>query len=183
MLISAALILASSVAIFVLDSPVAGGAMGMVGAALMGAVATGITRPLQTRMPRAAAVLTTVFAYGFVVGGVAFNLETILVAHDMASLDTLSAFPVLGVSGVLGPVSLVAIGLALLVSGAHRVAGGALATCGMFFPVSRVFDIAPVAIAVDSLLVLGMATLAWRLVRTPAETAVSPATTRQPVAV
>jgi hypothetical protein len=46
---------------------------------MMGSVATGITRPLQCTMPRAAAVLTVVVAYGFVVGGVVFNLETILV--------------------------------------------------------------------------------------------------------
>jgi hypothetical protein len=167
MVISSILVLGSSVAIFVLDSPAAGGAMGIVGAALLGAVATAITRPLQSRMPRRAAALTVLFAYGFVVGGVAFNLETILVEHGMMSLDSLSVFPVIAMSGVIGPLSLLAIGMALLVTGADRVAGLALAACGMLFPVSRVFDIASAALAVDTMLLVGMATLAWGLVRTP----------------
>jgi hypothetical protein len=185
MVIASLLVLASSVAIFVLDSPVAGGAMGMVGAALLGAVATGITRPLQARMPRRAAALTVVFAYGFVVGGVAFNLETILVSHGMMSFDSTDAFPVLGMSGVLGPLSLVGIGAALLVSRVGRadgIAGVALTLCGALFPVSRVFDIASVALSVDTMLVVGMAALAWGLVRPRTAAPVPASATRQPVA-
>lgn len=166
MVIASVLVLASSFTVFVLDAPVAGGAMGMVGAALLGAAATAITRPLQALMPRRAAALTLLFAYGFVFGGIAFNLETILVEHGMMSLDSVSAFPVIGMSGVIGPLSLVAIGAALFATGANRVAGVALVLCGLLFPVSRVFDIASAALAVDSMLVLGMAVLAWGLMRT-----------------
>jgi hypothetical protein len=182
MVIGSGLVLASSVAIFVLDSPVAGGAMGMVGAGLLGAVATSITRPLQAVLPRAAAVLSTVFAYGFVVGGVAFNLETILIAHGASSFDSLSAFPVIGASGVLGPLSLVAIGLALFGTRADRVAGVALTLCGLFFPVSRIFDIAAVAMSVDLMLVIGMATLARALVRTRGAAPAPTPATRQTIA-
>ena len=182
MVIGSGLVLASSLAIFVLDAPVAGGAMGIVGAGLLGAVATSITRPLQALLPRAAAVLTTVFAYGFVVGGVAFNLETILVAHGAAYFDSLSAFPVLGASGVLGPLSLVAIGLALFRTGADRVAGVALTLCGLLFPVSRIFEIGAVAMSVDLLLVVGMATLARGLVRTRGGAPVAHPAARQTVA-
>lgn len=182
MVIGSGLVLASSLAIFVLDAPEAGGAMGMVGAGLLGAVATSITRPLQATMPRAAAVLSIVFAYGFVVGGVAFNLETILVANGASSFDTLSAFPVLGASGVLGPLSLVAIGLALFGTRADRVAGGALVLCGLLFPVSRIFDIAAVAMSVDMLLVVGMATLGRGLVRTRGRAPVPSPATRQTIA-
>jgi hypothetical protein len=182
MVLGSTLVLASSVAIFVLDAPVAGGAAGMVGATLLGAVATAITRPLQARMPRRAAVLTVLFAYGFVFGGIAFNLETVLVEHGMMSFDSLSVFPVLGMSGVLGPLSLVGIGVALFLTGLNRVAGIALAGCGMLFPVSRVFDIAPVALTVDTMLVLGMTSLAVGLVGTRAAAPVTPSATRQPVA-
>jgi hypothetical protein len=149
---------------------------------MMGSVATGITRPLQSRMPSAAAALTALFAYGFVVGGVAFNLETILIEHGMMSFDSIDAFPVLGMSGVLGPLSLIGIGAALLITGADRVAGAALAVCGVFFPVSRIFDIASVALAVDTMLLVGMATLAWGLVRTRPATPVTTPATREPLA-
>jgi hypothetical protein len=182
MVIAPVLVLGSSVAIFVLDVPVAGGAMGMVGAALLGAVATAITRPLQARMPRRAAALTVLFAYGFVFGGIAFNLETILVEHGMMSLDSVSAFPIIGMSGVLGPLSLVGIGAALVATGADRVAGVALAVCGMLFPVSRIFDIAAVALAVDTMLVVGMTTLAWGLVRTRIATLMTEPAPREPIA-
>lgn len=182
MVLGSVLVLASSVAIFVLDAPVAGGAMGIVGAGLLGAVATSITRQLQAHLPRAAAVLSIVFAYGFVVGGVAFNLETILIAHGGSSFDTLSAFPVIGASGVLGPLSLVGIGLALVSTRADRVAGVALALCGLLFPVSRVFDIAAVAMTVDLLLVVGMATLGRGLVRPRGGAPVPSPATRQTVA-
>jgi hypothetical protein len=182
MVIAPLLVLGSSVAIFVLDAPVAGGAMGMIGAALLGAMATAITRPLQARMPRRAAVLTVLFAYGFVFGGIAFNLETILMEHGMMSLDSVSAFPVIGMSGVLGPLSLIGIGAALVATGADRVAGVALAVCGMFFPVSRIFDIAAVALAVDAMLVVGMTTLAWGLVHARTATVVTQSAPREPVA-
>jgi hypothetical protein len=178
MVASSGLILASTLADYVIGSPAAAGALGIVGAALLAAVAPGITRPLQARMPRVAAVLTTVFAYGFVVGGVAFNLETILVADGMPSLDALSVFPVIGMSGVLGPLSLVAIGVALAVSGTARAAGSVLVLSGMLFPISRIGDIPMAAIAVDGMLVLGMTMLAWGLVRTPIHIPAA----RQPVA-
>jgi hypothetical protein len=178
MVAASALILGSTLADYVFGSEDVSGAMGIVGAGLLAAVATAITRPLQARMPRAAAALTMLFAYGFVVGGVAFNLETVLVSHDLPSLDALSVFPVIGMSGVLGPLSLAAIGLTMAVSGTARNAGVALALCGVLFPISRVGDVAAVAIVVDTMLVLGVCLLAKDLVRTPTRSAVA----RQPVA-
>jgi hypothetical protein len=177
MVASSALILGSTLADYVFGSESASGALGIVGAAMLAAVAPGVTRPLQDAMPRVAAALTVIFAYGFVVGGVAFNLETVLVASGQPSLDALSVFPVIGMSGVLGPLSLAAIGIAMVVSGAARNAGIVLASCGVLFPISRVGDIAAVAIVVDGLLVLGLVMLATELVRTPVRTAVA----RQPV--
>ncbi|MGH3615449.1 MAG: hypothetical protein ACRDRK_23190 [Pseudonocardia sp.] len=166
MIVAPIALLASTIGYRVLGSEDGSAAIGILASALLVAATPGITRQLDARMPAVAAVLTVLFMFCFAIGGVSFNLEGIVVAHGAPSLDSLAVFPVIAVPGVLGPLTLAAIGVALFVARATpRFAAAALALGALLFPVSRIGDIAPLAIAVDLLLCAGLIPLALAQLR------------------
>jgi hypothetical protein len=152
-------------------------------------VVTGATRLLETAMPRGAAALYLVGTIGSA-AGVAFGLEHI--ANDLTGLrlaDQEEAAIQLGLlmPGLLFPLSMVGIGVALLRAGTQgRVPGvpgwigAVLATAGVLFPVSRIGEVEALAVVVDAVFLVALVPLG-RAILTGRRAAPAPDPPRAPV--
>lgn len=171
LLVAPLLLLASSIAYYVIGSQVAGGVIAIYAIASVALAAPALTRPLDATMPRTATTLTALIIFCFVAGGVPFNVAAIMVASGATPLQELAVFPVIALPGVIGPLALVATGVALYRAGAApRFAPIALALGGLLFPISRIGQIAPLAIAVDLLLCASFIALGLSLLQGSART-------------
>lgn len=93
-----------------------------------------------------------------------FNIAPIMQAAGAPAINELGVFPAVAAPGVLGPLALLATGVALYRAGATpRWATIALALGAALFPVSRIGEIGPMMIVVDLLLCAGLIPLGLRL--------------------
>jgi hypothetical protein len=147
-----------------LTSDRAGGAIQVYAFAAFFLVVAGATRLLETAMPRVGAALYLVGSLG-AAAGVAFGLERI--ATDLTGLrlaDQADVAVQLGLllPGILFPLSMVGIGVALMrarLAGVPGWVGGALATAGVLFPVSRIGEVDALAIVADVILLIALVPL------------------------
>ena len=160
--------LASSVA-FAAGSEPARGVLQFYGFAVFVLVIVTLTQALATTFPRAATVLTLVGVLGMA-AGVGFAVDNIhgALLDDAYLVDDggLAGVLVANVPGLMGPLAFIGIGVALLRAGVQpRFSGVALIAAGLLFPISRIGDIAPLAIADDLIFLLALAPLGWAILR------------------
>lgn len=131
-------------------------------AAFMPVVVT-LTGILEVAFPRAAAALTVLRALG-IAAGVGFAIDGIH-AELPGSVELIDDGGTAGVfvaniPGLMFPLALIGLGLALVRAGAHpRFCGPALILAGLLFPISRIGEIVPLAMVDDLLLLLALAPL------------------------
>ena len=130
----------------------------------------GLVALLEGPAPRARAVVTALLAIG-ACAGASFAQEILMVEHfDVERLmgqETPSAMVALGLPGLMFPLSIVLTGL---LSYVHRtqvpLRAGLLALGGFLFPVSRIPQVAGIAVLADAVLLVAMVPMLW-----PARTA------------
>lgn len=126
----------------------------------LGLALMGIATRLEVPAPRARAVLTAMFAIGMVAGG-SFAQEILMVDHfgteRLLRQPTPSALLALGIPGVLLPIGTTVMGLMALV---HRALPPKvcllMAAGGLMFPMSRIPELAGLAIAADLVLLVAL---------------------------
>lgn len=146
-------------------------ALQFLGAALASVGLVALCLQLAEQAPRTANVLGLLALVGFGAGGIGFAVdglhETIHGSTSMAETDGLAALVAPTATGALGPLSVVAIGIAVLRFRTLPVAAGAmLVVGGVLFPLSRVGEVPPLAVVVDLLLAAVIVPFGVRLWRT-----------------
>ena len=139
-----------------------GGALQVYAFAALGVALLGLTRRVGERTPLAGSVLAVMAALG-VVAGAGYGIDAIHGAvHAGAPLDELGAGGLaLRLPGILFPVSLIGIGVALVRSGiGPRWAALGLALAGLMFPISRIGGVELLAIVADAVLLAALVGLA-----------------------
>ncbi len=127
--------------------------------------------PVAQRAPRAASALALLALFGLGGGGMGFAIDglhqTVFGSPSLADDGGLAGAIAPTVAGLFGPIAIVAIGVAALRTRTLPVATGVLmVVAGAAFPLSRIGEIAPLAAAVDVLLVAALAPIGLRLWRT-----------------
>jgi hypothetical protein len=160
-----AVLVASSVAYLADDGFTSGsetaGAIQVWAAIALGLAITGLAARLDEPMPRAAAILTLTGAIG-VAGSAAFGIDSMVMAIDpAAALSEGEGGPAVGLGlllpGMLMPLTLLGLGIASFRAEIQpRAAAASLALGGLLFPISRIGDIAPLALTADLLIAAGM---------------------------
>jgi hypothetical protein len=161
-------LLASSVA-FAAGSEPARGVLQFYAAALFMFVLVTLAQTVAARAPRAAVALGLLAVVGMA-AGVGFAVDNIhgSLLDDRYLVDDggVAGILVSQVPGLMGPIAWVGIGVALLQAGLRpRWSGWALIAAGLLFPVSRIGDIAPLAVADDLIFVAALAPLGLALMR------------------
>jgi hypothetical protein len=131
----------------------------------MALAVAGIAARLQARSPAGRAVVTALVAIG-ACAGAGFATEINMVEHfgveRLMEQDTPSAMLVLGMPGLCFPLSLIALGL---LSFSYRTLPRAqallLAAAGVLFPLSRIPQVAGLALVADVLLIAALAPVAF----------------------
>lgn len=130
----------------------------------------GVCVAIAERLPRAGGALSVLVVVGLGGGAAGFAVDGLHeTLHDATSLsETASAAAaVLPATGILGPLSMVLIGIAATRARVFPVAAGAmLVVAGLLFPVSRIGQIAPLALVVDLLIAAVLVPVGVRLWRT-----------------
>lgn len=126
--------------------------------------AVGVAARLERSSPVGRAVITAMLAVG-AAGGAAFANEINMVEHfgteRLLRQDTPSALVALGIPGVLFPIGLMATGaLSVIHRTLPRWQAALLAIGGLLFPLSRIPEVAGLAVLADTLLLAAMAPIA-----------------------
>lgn len=133
-----------------------------------GVALVGLARAVEPRSPRLAAAVTALGVAG-VCGTAAYGLDAIQQAVLGGDVYSSPAVPVaLRIPGLLFPLALLVLGVAAarsVAGGRDRVAAWALVAGAVLFPVGRIADLAPVALATDVLLVAALPAVAATLTR------------------
>lgn len=139
-----------------------------------GVAVVGLARAVEAHAPRAGAVLSVLGIVG-AAGGVAYGMDSIQVAVLDGSIAQSSVTPfALRLPGLAFPLSFAALGV--LLARHHLVpvtAGYGLAIGAVLFPVSRIPDVAALAIAADVLVVVSMAAIGLHLLASRRSAAVA----------
>ncbi|MEO6604998.1 MAG: hypothetical protein ABIN55_05240 [Aeromicrobium sp.] len=111
--------------------------------------------------PRGAGALLLLGCAGCA-GGVSYGINAIVIANGGTDLNELTgAASIVKVIGPIFPLVFVAIGLTLWRKHLAPAAGAlAIVVGAVLFPVSRIGGIAPIALAADALLLIGLTTVA-----------------------
>lgn len=138
------------------------------GATFTGLGLLGLCAVIASRMPRAAAVLAVFAILGFSSGGAGFAIdglhEEVFGSGSLADEGGIAGKLAPAVPGLLGPLSLIGIGIALLRTKlAAAWSGAALVAAGVLFPISRIGEIPPLAVVVDVLIIVSVVPLAMRM--------------------
>ncbi len=160
------LILASSVA-WAAGSDGARGVLQFYGAAVFVLVLVTLASALAPQLPRAAAVIAVAGVLGYVAGA-AFAIDELHVALQdgvhLADGDAgIAGALVTNVPGLLGPVAWVAIGVGLRRTGLAPGPGAMLILAGVLFPVSRIGEIAALAVVDDMIFLAALVPLGWAI--------------------
>lgn len=169
LVVGPALLAASSVA-WIADSPQVRGALAFWAIVLVGVGLHGIVlRRLAEPAPTAHAVLGVTLAAG-VAAGAAFAVEMLMV--DTFAVDRLvetgdpAAILTLNLPGTMFPISVIAIGVFSWRKQTLPVASALLlALAGIVFPMSRIGEVAALAVVSDLLLVAATAPIALAVLR------------------
>lgn len=145
-------------------------ALQFLGAALTAVGLVAVCLQLAEQAPRAANVLGLLALVGFGAGGVGFAVdglhEIVHGSTSMAETDGLAALVAPTATGALGPLCVVAIGVAVLRFRPLPVTSGVLLVVGgVLFPLSRVGEVPPLAVVVDLLLAAAIVPVGVRLWR------------------
>ena len=167
MIVAPALLLVSTLAYIAgggLEEARSGGVIQIFAMGLWILVVMGLSRLLEPSSPRAAVLLAVIGALG-VTGGIAYGMDSIHVAVTGQSAEDMGyAALSLYVPGLLFPASMIGFGAALSrVNVVPRWAALTILLAGILFPVSRIGSIEPLALVVDSIFVLALAPIGWRL--------------------
>lgn len=134
----------------------AGGALEVWAFVAYGIALVGLARALDGAAPRLAAAVTALAVAG-TAGGAAYGLDAIQQAVLDGDVYSSPATPfALRIPGLLFPLALLVLGAAVVRSvaaGRGRLAGWAVVASAVLFPVGRIADLAPVAVATDVLLI------------------------------
>jgi hypothetical protein len=147
-----------------------GAAIQVYAAAAFGLALFGLTARLTTSAPRLGAVLLAASAVG-TAGAVAWGIDSLVYSYAPASAaseqdESIAAQFALFLPGIVFPLTMVALGLALARTGAaKRLPALLLALGAACFPVSRIGGIEPLALIADLLILGGMAPLGWSMLR------------------
>jgi len=168
LIVAPLLLLASSLA-SAAGSEATRGVLGFYAFATFALVVVTLTQSFAATLPRAAAALTVVGVLG-AAAGVGFSIDAIhsTLPGSVELIDDGGTAGVLvaNVPGLMGPLAWIGIGIALLRSGVQpRWCGAALVVAGLLFPVSRIGDIAALAIVDDLIFLLALAPLGWAIVQ------------------
>lgn len=183
------LVLASTVAYVTvgggLNEGELGGALQVWAFAALGLAILGLARTVERSVPGTAVLLSVLAVIGAAVGG-GFGIDSMQAAVNGTEPLAHSSEPavVLGLllPGLLAPISLVVLGVTLARHGNAGVRGWLLAGGALLFPVSRIPDVAAIAIVSDLLIVASMGSIGLQLLTgrdrstlstVPAPTAVS----------
>lgn len=131
-----------------------------------GVATVGLARLLEAVAPRGAGLLALAGIVG-TAGGVAYGMDSIQVAVlGRGITDSLASPFALRIPGLAVPVALIGIGMLL---GRHelvrRPSAIALVIAGVLFPMSRIPNIEPLAVASDLMLLAGMGSIGLTLLR------------------
>jgi len=162
------MLLASSVA-FAAGSEAARGVLQFYAAALFMFVVVTLAQTVSAAAPRAAVALGLLAVVGMA-AGVGFAVDnihgTLLDDRYLVEDGGLAGILVSQVPGLMGPIAWVGLGVALLQAGlTPRWSGWALIVAGLLFPVSRIGEIAPLAVADDLIFVAALAPLGLALMQ------------------
>lgn len=132
-------------------------AVQFLGAGLTALGLIGICLLLAARAPRTANVLGVLALLGFGAGGIGFAVdglhETVHGSTSMAETEGVAALVAPTLTGAVGPLCIMAIGIAVLRFRTLPVAAGVmLIVGGALFPISRIGMIPPLALVVDLVL-------------------------------
>lgn len=141
------------------DDPL-GGTIQVYAAIGFGLALLGLTARLEPHLPRLAAALTVTGMVG-VAGAIGFGHDSIVFSYNpVAALSEQEAgwtFLSLLLPGIIFPLTLAATGLAAMKTGiGPRWAGALLAIGGLCFPVSRIGEIAALAVVADAFIAAGL---------------------------
>ena len=173
MIVAPLLLLASTVANAFgegLGGDALGGMIQVYAGAAFALAVVGLTHLLEPRLPRASTLLLVIGLVGCA-GVVAFGIDSLVYSYDSAAAlseveGVAEAGPALFLPGLVFPLSIVALGAAVVRSElTPKAAGFALLAAGLLFPVSRIGGIEPLALAVDVLFVAGLAPIGLSVLR------------------
>lgn len=161
-------LLASSVAFAAGSEPVRG-VLQFYAAALFMFVLVSLAQTISAAAPRAAVALALLAVVGMA-AGVGFAVDNIhgALLDDAYLVDDggTAGILVAQLPGLMGPIAWVGFGVALLQAGVRpRWSGWALIAGGLMFPISRIGEIAPLAIADDLVFLVALAPLGLALMR------------------
>lgn len=168
-LIAAPLLLLASSLASAAGAEATRGVLGFYAFAVFALVVVTLTQSFAATLPRAAAALTVLGVLG-AAAGVGFSIDAIhsTLPNSVELIDdggTAGVF-VANVPGLMGPLAWIGIGIALLRSGVQpRWCGAALVVAGLLFPVSRIGDIAALAVVDDLIFLLALAPLGWAIMQ------------------
>ncbi len=128
----------------------------------------GIGLSIAPRAPRPAAALLVLAVLGFAAGGMGFAVDALhgekFGSPSLADEGGLAGSLVPTLPGLLGPLTLIALGGLLWRRHlAPRWSAVAFILGGLAFPLSRIGEIAPLAVVVDVLLLVALVPLGWRM--------------------
>ena len=149
-----------------LGDDMVGGIIQIYAMAMFMLAAIGLTRAIEDRLPRLAALLTLVAALG-VAGGVGYGVLGVYIDLGAVDINEMGeGVLTLQGPGALFPLAFAGIGFAFLRLAAEpRWCGVALIAGGLLFPVTRIGSIDALAPLADVLLIVGLAPLGWQLVQ------------------
>lgn len=130
-------------------------------------VILGLTRVVEGRFPRAAAVLALAGGIG-IAGGVGYGIDAVHLAETGATAEDFGAAGPLAlqVPGAFFPLTSFSLGVALARAAIEpRWSGILLCVAAVLFPVSRIGSIEPLGLAVDVLFVAALWPLGWQMLR------------------
>jgi len=168
-LIAAPLLLLASSLASAAGSEATRGVLGFYAFATFALVVVTLTQRFAATLPRAAAALTVLGVLG-AAAGVGFSIDAIhsTLPQSVELIDdggTAGVF-VANVPGLMVPLAWIGIGIALLRSAVQpRWCGAALVIAGLLFPVSRIGDIAALAVVGDLIFLLALAPLGWAIMQ------------------
>jgi hypothetical protein len=164
------LVLASTVAYVTvgggLNEGELGGAIQVWAFAILGVAVLGLARTVERSVPGTAALLSVLAVVGAAVGG-GYGIDSMQAAVNGTEALAHGSEPavVLGLllPGLLAPISLVVLGITLTRHGGAGIRGWLLVAAAVLFPVSRIPDVAAIAIVSDLLLVASMGSIGLQL--------------------
>lgn len=164
LVLAPALLLASSIAYVAageFGEESAGGLLQVLSMSIFVLALLALVAIIDDVVPRGAAALLLFGCLGCA-GGVSYGINAIVIANGGPDLNDLTgAASIVKVIGPIFPLVFIAIGLTLWRKQLAPVAGALAIVIGaVLFPISRVGGIAPIAFVADTLLLIGLTTVA-----------------------